>query len=140
MNKIRIFLVLVLSLFILSCAGMNVQVSKDSVTVLQTAATSTVGYLIAKNNIEYVDDMVTWYNYFKSETKLENVQVAFQDGLTQLSKLISDDPYLQLQVRNAMNLLEINVEGPQTELELGKYQAVVDSFMSGVMAGKMASL
>jgi hypothetical protein len=33
-----------------------------------------------------------------------------------------------------MSLLEINVEGPQTELDIGKYQGVVDAFMMGVMA------
>lgn len=122
-----------------SCSGIDVKMSDEVITVLQVSATSTVGYLIAKNNPTYVDEMLLWYNSFNTETELIDVQAMFKEGIAKLSILISDDPYLQLQVQNAMTLLEISVNGPQVEEDLGKYKVVVDSFMSGVLAGKMAA-
>lgn len=125
----------ILTVFVLvSCAGIGVQISEDATTVLQKSAISTVGYLIAKNNPSHVDDMLAWYNIFQGQTNLADVQAVYKDGINKLSAMISNDPYLQLQVRNAMSLLEISVDGPQTDLGIGKYKEVVDSFMAGVVA------
>lgn len=121
------------------CAGFSIKPTNEVISVLQASAISTVGYLISKNNPRYTDSILNWYSFFKSENGLVEIQAAFQDGMNKLSELISDDPYLQLQVRNAMNLLEIRYDGPQTDLEIGKYQAIVDSFMSGILAGKLAT-
>jgi len=106
----------------------------------QMSVLSTAGYLIAKNNQDHIEDILKWYDIFKGTEGLFNIQEIFEDGTSRLATMISDDPFLQLQVRNAMTLVKISVEGPTVELDIGKYKEVVDSFMSGVMAGKMASL
>ena len=133
MKKLKL-LICVSLVFIMGCAGMNVGISDNATTVLQNSATATVGYLIVKNNPQFRDPMLLWYDTFKGVNDLSNVQEMFQTGLAQLSDAVSSDPFLTMQIRNALSLLEINVEGPQTELDIGKYQDVVDAFMMGVMS------
>ena len=133
MKKLKL-LICVSLVFIMGCAGMNVGISDNATTVLQNSATATVGYLIVKNNPQFRDPMLLWYDTFKGVNDLANVQEMFQNGLAQLSDAVSSDPFLTMQIRNALSLLEINVNGPQTELDIGKYQDVVDAFMMGVMS------
>ena len=134
MKRIRIFLIAILCISMLSCAGVGVQLSDNATTILQNSATSTVGYLIVKNNPQFRDPMTEWYMAFKGVQDLATVQSMFQEGIAKLSQSVSHDPFLTLQIQNAISLLEINVEGPATELDIGKYQKVVESFMLGVLA------
>ena len=131
---VKRLLIAIMCLGLLGCAGVGIQMSDNATTVLQNSATSTVGYLIVKNNPQFRDPMVEWYKVFKSADSLISVQSMFQEGIEKLSQSVSHDPFLTLQIQNAISLLEINVEGPQTELDIGKYQKVVDAFMMGVMA------
>lgn len=124
----------IICLAFVACAGVGINLSDNTITILQQSATSTVGYLIAKNNPSHIDEITTWYQVFCGISELSDAQEIFQDGISQLGELVSDDPYLQLQIKNVLSLLEINIEGPQTIIELGKYRAVVDSFMAGVFA------
>ena len=139
MRKLLILVYISIFMFIISCAGLGVKLSDNSNEVLQKSATSTVGYLIAKNNPKYIDDMVTWYNVFNNADTLGSVQESFQEGMGKLSQLISDDPYLQLQVKNLSGLIQIDYNGPQLPEEVEKYKDVVDSFMDGVMTAKSIS-
>jgi hypothetical protein len=134
MKKFRLFVAISLTLLLIACAGIGVKISDNATTVLQNSAISTVGYLIVKNNPKYRDPMVQWYQAFKGVQDLPTVQTMFKEGIAKLSQSVSSDPFLTMQIQSAINLLEINVEGPQTELELGKYQGIVDAFMIGVMA------
>ena len=134
MKRIRIFLIAILCISMLSCAGVGVQLSDNATTVLQNSATSTVGYLIVKNNPQFRDPITQWYLLFREADDLMTVQTMFQDGVKKLAKSVSDDPFLSMQIASAMTLLEINFDGPQIELDIGRYQAVVDAFMMGVMA------
>lgn len=134
MKKLKLALCAVLVLAFLGCAGMSVGVSDNATTVLQNSATSTVGYLIVKNNPRFKDPMIQWYQTFKGVQDLATVQTMFKEGIAKLSQSVSHDPFLILQIQNAISLLEINVEGPATELDIGKYQGIVDAFMMGVVA------
>ena len=134
MKRIRIFLIAIMCISMLSCAGVGVQLSDNATTILQNSATSTVGYLIVKKNPQFRDPMTEWYMAFKGVQDLATVQSMFQEGIAKLSQSVSHDPFLTLQIQNAISLLEINVEGPATELDIGKYQKVVESFMLGVLA------
>jgi len=131
---VKRLLIAIMCLGLLGCAGIGVQISDNATTILQNSATSTVGYLIVKNNPQFRDPMVEWYQVFKEADSLISIQSMFQEGIEKLSQSVSHDPFLTLQIQNAISLLEINIEGPQTELDIGKYQAVVDAFMMGVMA------
>jgi len=130
----RKLLVILLAISLIACAGIGVQLSDNATTVLQNSATSTVGYLIVKNNPQFRDPMVEWYQVFKGANTLIAVQSMFQEGIAKLSQSVSHDPFLTLQIQNAISLLEISVEGPATELDIGRYQGIVDAFMMGVMA------
>ena len=130
----RLALCVVLILALTACGTVGVKLSDQAGTVLQDSATMTVGYLIVKNNPKFRDPMVQWYQAFKGVNDLANVQAMFKEGLAKLSQSVSHDPFLTMQIQNAMNLLEINFEGPQTELDIGKYKNIVDSFMLGVVA------
>ena len=134
MKKLKLAFCAVLVLALIACAGVGVKLSDNATMVLQNSATSTVGYLIVKNNPRFRDPMIKWYQTFKGVNDLANVQAMFQEGIAKLSQSVADDPFLTMQIQNAMNLLEINFEGPQIELDIGKYQKVVDAFMMGVMA------
>ena len=130
----RKLLVILLAISLIACAGIGVQLSDNATTVLQNSATSTVGYLIVKNNPQFRDPITQWYTLFREADDLMTVQTMFRDGIEKLAKSVSDDPYLSMQIANAMTLLEINFDGPQIELDIGRYQGIVDAFMMGVMA------
>jgi len=134
MKKLKLALCAVLVLAFLGCAGMSVGISNNANTVLQNSAISTVGYLIVKNNPQFRNPMAEWYLAFQGVNDLGTVQTMFQDGITKLSQSVSHDPFLTMQIQNALSLLEINVKGPQIELDIGKYQGIVDAFMMGVMS------
>jgi len=137
----RLFVILMAAFFVFGCFGcsnLKVNVTPDTKTVLQKVAISTTGYLIAKNNQKYIPEFVKWHNAFNLLVDQADIQIAFRDGVAQLSTLISDDPYLQLQVRNAMTMLEINMDGPALPEEVAPYKAAVDSFMEGVIVAGMA--
>ena len=131
---VKRLLIAIMCFAFIGCAGIGVQISDNATTVLQNSAISTTGYLIVKNNPQFRDPMVEWYQVFKGADSLVSVQSMFQEGIAKLSQSVSHDPFLTLQIQNAITLLEINVEGPQTELDIDKYQGVVDAFMMGVMA------
>lgn len=126
--------IILCALALISCAGVGVKLADNATTILQDSAISTVGYLIVKNNPKFREPMVEWYQAFKDVQDLTIIQTMFKEGLAKLSQSVSHDPFLTMQIQNAINLLEINVEGPQTELDLGRYQKIVDAFMMGVVA------
>ena len=136
MKRILIAILAIVFLFgCVGCAGTEVKWDNEAtISVIQKSATSTVGYLVAKNNPKYIPDLLEWYGVFNNLEEFGDIQQAYMGGINKLSKLISDDPYLQLQIKNVMMMLEISVEGPTVPEDLDKYKAVVDSFMLGVMA------
>lgn len=134
----KMSLMVVLFLFVVSCAGIGVKLSDNAVTVLQAEATSTLSYMIAKNNKQYIPKIKEWYSIYEKVQTVEEAQKAFKDGMAKLSDMIAGDPFLSLQIQNAMNLLDISVEGPQIESDLKKYKSVVDSFMLGVLQAEKA--
>jgi len=127
-------LIAIMCIALIGCAGIGVQLSDNATTVLQDSATATVGYLIVKNNPQFRDPITQWYMLFKEADDLMTVQTMFKDGINKLAKSVSNDPFLSMQIANAMTLLEINFDGPQIELDIGRYQGIVDAFMMGVMA------
>lgn len=135
MNLKRKIIILVMVLFfVVSCGTLGIKFSDNSVTVLETATTSSIGYLIAKNNKDYIPKFVEWYADFNEKaTTLAGMQSAFKDGLAQLTDLITKEPYLKLQIRTAMDLIEVTADGPQVESDMEKYKKVVDGFMLGVL-------
>ena len=58
-------LVILLAISLIACAGIGVQLSDNATTVLQNSATSTVGYLIVKNNPQFRDPITQWYMLFR---------------------------------------------------------------------------
>jgi len=133
-KKLTVIIMSIAFLAIIGCAGLGINLANNATTVLQNSATSTVGYLIVKNNPKFRDPMVQWYQTFKTVKDLTSIQTMFKEGIAKLSQSVSSDPFLTLQIQNAISLLEINIEGPQTELDIGKYQGIVDAFMMGVLA------
>lgn len=123
-----------IAVMFIGCVGISIKPDADGLTVLQKSAVSTVGYLIAKNNPEYIPDLLKWYAVFQDLDEFVDIQIEYQNGMQKLTALISDDPFLQMQIRNCMSMLKITVEGPVIPEDLEKYSVVVDYFMMGVMA------
>ena len=122
------------ALALVSCAGMGIHISDNATSVLQDSAISTVGYLIVKNNPKFKQPIQDWYVTFQGASTLPTIQSMFKEGLNKLASSVSDDPYLTMQIQNAMQLLEINADGPQVEADIEKYQGYVRAFMMGVLA------
>ena len=55
MRKLKLAFIAVLVLAFVGCAGVGVQLNDNATTILQNSATSTVGYLIVKNNPQFRD-------------------------------------------------------------------------------------
>ena len=126
--------IILCALSLIACAGVGLKLSDNATTVLQDSAISTVGYLIVKNNPKFKQPIQDWYVTFQGASTLPTIQTMFKEGLNKLASSVSDDPYLTMQIQNAMQLLEINVDGPQVEADIAKYQGYVQAFMMGVLA------
>ena len=118
----------------IGCVGVTVKPDINGITMLQKSAISTVGYLVAKNNPKYIPDLLKWYDTFKGLDEFIDVQSEYREGVMKLSAMVSGDPFLQMQIRNAVDMLEITFDGPVVPEELEKYSEVVDYFMIGVRA------
>lgn len=127
---------IIITLLLVGCAGMNIALNDNAQEVLQDSAVSTIGYLIAKNNPKYIPNLLAWYNKYQNLDEFSDMQLTYQDGVAKLTGMVSDDPYLQLQLRNAMSLIQIEYKGPQIPDELDKYNRAISAFMSGVAAAK----
>jgi hypothetical protein len=145
MRTARNFLYAALSALVVSvmivafsgCAGTQVQLNPDAQQVLERSAVSTVGYLIAKKNPDLSSQLLTWYTGFQAITDLSDFQKVFQDGVKALTGKLVKDPYLQLQISNAMTLIQINAQGPALPAEIQKYKDAVSWFMDGVQAAQV---
>ena len=126
----------IVTMMFIGCATVSIKPNDEVLTVLQKSAVSTVGYLIAKNKPDRLYDILAWYSLFQNASEFVDIQAEYQNGIQKLSELISDDPFLQMQIKNAMDMLKISFEGPQLPDELTKYSQVVDYFMIGVSAIK----
>ena len=132
---LRLVLIGVAIMFMFTgCVGMTVKTDTNSVTMLQRSAVSTVGYLVAKNNPKYIPDLLKWYDGYQKLDEFVDLQTEYKEGVMKLSAMVSGDPFLQMQIRNAVSMLQITFEGPTVQEELGKYSEIVDYFMVGVMA------
>jgi len=134
MKKLISTLIAVMLMSVIGCVGVNIKPDINGISMLQKSAISTVGYLVAKNNPKYIPDLLKWYDTFKGLDEFIDVQSEYREGVMKLSAMVSGDPFLQMQIRNAVDMLEITFDGPVVPEELEKYSEVVDYFMIGVRA------
>ncbi len=114
----------------------KIKIDEEALSIIEMTALTTLGYLVGKNNRDYIDDMESWYALFQGTGELIDVQETYKHGLHRLIEDLTDDKFLQLQIENTMSLLKIDIEGPQIPEELKRYRKIVDSFMSGVKTAK----
>jgi hypothetical protein len=125
---------IILAVAFVGCASISLKPQAEILTELQKTAVSTVGYLVIKNNPDYVPKFKSWYENWKTTTEFELQQAGYQAGIQKLSELISKDPFLQLQMKNALAMMDITFEGPQVPGDIEQYNQVIDCFMLGVSA------
>lgn len=114
----------------------RLEVKKSPISVLQMSALSTVGYLIGKKHGGYINDILEWYSVFKTASDNDTIYTLYNEGMERLAGLITDDPFLSLQVKNALSLFELDFTIPSPDVDLGKYQVAVDAFITGVYAAQ----
>ena len=134
MKKLISTLIAVMLISVIGCVGVTVKPDINGISMLQKSAISTVGYLVAKNNPKYIPDLLKWYDGYQKLDEFVDVQSEYREGVMKLSAMVSGDPFLQMQIRNAVDMLEITFDGPVVPKELEKYSSVVDYFMIGVRA------
>jgi len=127
-------LIAIMCLTLVACAGVGIKLADNAGGVLQTAGISSVGYLIIKNNPQFRDPIVDWYKMFNQVDELGSIKLMFQNGVAKLTQAVSHDPFLTMQIQSAMSMLEISVDGPETEFDISKYRRVVDAFLLGVLS------
>ena len=107
-----------------------------ALSMIEVTTLSTVGYLVAKKNPDWVDDMESWYGLFQNTGEFTEVQDMYKHAIHTLIEKVTDDKFLQLQIKNAMTLLEIDFEGPKLPEIAPRYRKIIDAFMSGVKVMK----
>ena len=131
---VKRLLIAIMCISMFSCAGIGVQLNDNAEEILTDGIVQTVGFLIVDNNRGFRQPLVNWYLDFKKLKEFGAIQLAWQKGIEELSMAIANKPYLIMQMQNAMRVVKIEATGPQTVLELGKYQRITDVFMMGVLA------
>jgi len=126
---------IILAVAFVGCASIDLK-PQTEITELQKSAVSTVGFLIAKNNPDYVPKFKSWHEKWNTITEFNMQQIEYQVGIQKLAEIISKDPFLQMQMKNAMSMLDVTFEGPQVPGDIDRYKQVIDYFMIGVSAQK----
>lgn len=129
----RLVLCAVLILALVACGTVGVKLSDQAETMLMDTTISTLGFLIIKNNPTYREAMVDWYLGFKKLDDFNLIQKAYQEGIARLSKAVSHEPYLVMQLQSLMSMVQITSTGPKVPEELLRYTSIIDSFFKGVM-------
>lgn len=114
----------------------TIKIREDALSVAEMAALSSVGYFVGRNNKEHIDDILEWYSVLQlaGDSDFEKM---FDEGLHKLVDMISDNPFIQLQLMNVLKLIEIDVDNPLEGFDLGRYQNIVNNFMAGITAASM---
>jgi len=114
----------------------KIKVHEEALAVAEILLLTTLGHYVAKNNLDWIDDMESWYGGFQKLAETNDVSEAFRHAMHTLTEKFIDDEFVQLQVETLIGMLEINATGPVLPEEVLKYRKIVDSFMSGVKTVK----
>jgi len=115
---------------------MEIAKAKEVGEVFTVIGFSSVGFLFADSHKELIPKIEKWHAMFNTANGFIDAQALLKEGLDQLVEKISNKPFIQFQLKQAMALMELSYDGPVIEADLSKYKKCVDAFMTGVLSAK----
>ena len=108
----------------------------EALELVEIMTLSTLGHLVAKKNPDWIDDMESWDGLFQNAGGFTKLQELYKHAMHTLIEKVTDDPFLQVQIENAMTLLGLEMMMPDLPEIAPRYRKIVDAFMTGVKSMK----
>jgi len=132
--KIKLLIVILASLLLIGCS-IGFKNTKTQETAVDLSA-STIGYYVGQNNIDRIPQ---WNEWLDPILKLEQGDTVFtyEKLLKKGLALVSDDPFLEMQFKKLLNLLDFpELQPPELPFLTGDYvkmiRLVLGAFQEGL--------
>jgi len=132
--KTKLLTLILATLFLTGCAGVSIK--KDATT--ETAAdisASTIGYYVGRNNVDKIPQWNAWLDEITALDQGDTV-LSYESLLVKGFDLVVDEPFLEMQLKKLVRLLEFpKLQPPDLPFLTGDYMAMVKIVLAGFREG-----
>ena len=126
-------------LFLTACAGVSIKKDQTTETVADIAA-GTIGYYVGKNNVDLIPEWNKWLDKILALQQGDTV-FSYEELLKKGFALVTDEPYLEMQLNKLIRLLEFpELQPPELPFLTGDYIEMVKVVLGGFRDGLEAAL
>jgi len=135
--KIKLLTLTLVTLLLTGCAvGFKNEKSQD---IAVDVAASTIGYYVGKNNVELIPEWLGWLEPLLALEQGDTV-MTYETLLAKGFDMVLDEPFLEMQLKKLINLLEFpELQPPQAPFLTGPYVKMVKLVLKGFQEGLMAA-
>ena len=126
-------------LFLTACAGVSIKKDQTTETVADIAA-GTIGYYVGKNNVDLIPEWNKWLDKILALQQGDTV-FSYEELLKKGFALVTDEPYLEMQLKKLIRLLEFpELQPPELPFLTSDYIEMVKVVLGGFRDGLEAAL
>jgi hypothetical protein len=131
-------LTLILAIALLTGCAVGFKNEKSQDIAIDVAA-STIGYYVGKNNAEIIPEWLRWLEPLLALEQGDTV-MTYEDLLAKGFDLVLDEPFLEMQLKKLINLLEFpELQPSEAPFLTGPYIKMVRLILGGFQEGLMAA-
>ena len=128
-----------LILFLTGCGTVSVKKDQTTETAVDISA-STLGYYVGRNNVDLIPEWNKWLDKVLAFEQGDSV-LSYEKLLNQGFKLIGDEPFLEMQMKKLIRLLDLpELQPPDVPFLTSDYVAMVKVILGGFRDGLEAAL
>ena len=133
----KLFLIALMGVFLVGCAGFDIQAPVIDKTVLMEVTTSTLGYLIGKKYPEIKDTILKYSMDLMQGEDADDFKLDLNKGTDWLLNELTEDPYLKMQLVRILPKVELKQEMellPASSAWMERVKGLLDDFIAGLQA------
>ena len=121
------------------CTGLQVKKDQTTETAVDISA-STIGYYVGKNNVDLIPEWNKWLDKVLAFEQGDSV-LSYETLLNEGFKLVTDEPYLEMQLKKLIRLLDFpELQPPELPFLTSDYIEMVKIVLGGFRDGLEAAL
>jgi len=125
--------------FLIGCAGVSIKKDATTETGADISAT-TIGYYVGRNNVDKIEQWNKWLDPILALQQGDTV-FSYEELLKKGFDLVLDEPFLELQLKKLINLLEFpELQPPEMPFLTGDYIDMLKIVLGGFRDGLEAAL
>ena len=126
-------------LFLTACAGVSFKKDQTTETAVDISA-STLGYYVGKNNVDLIPEWNKWLDKVLAFEQGDSV-LSYETLLNEGFKLVTDEPYLEMQLKKLIRLLDFpELQPPELPFLTSDYIEMVKIVLGGFRDGLEVAL